>query len=106
MGNRIMINSKKVYDNGRKYQEFSNEVINIQKELDTISSDISTIWEGADANNFIVSFNKHIKNFDAIVNFLGFNGNLLKKNALSHSNIDDIFATQMERNDQDEQHRS
>ena len=103
MHNRIKINCKRVYDNGNIYEKVSEEIVNIQKRLDNISNDISKIWGGADGNNYIVTLNRHIKNFDAVVNFLGFNGDLLKKNALEHGGIDNTFTTKMERSDLDEQ---
>ncbi len=102
MGRRIKINCRKVYDNGEEYQTVSDEIVEIQKRLDKISNDISSIWTGAAGNNFIVSFNRHIKNFDAVVNFLGDNGQLLKKNALEHGNIDGDFAQKVERSELDE----
>ena len=103
MGDRIKINCKKVYDSGMNYINVSEEIVNIQKRLDGISEKVHDILGGAPGNNFIVSFNKHIKDFDAVINFLGDNGTLLKRNALEHGNIDGIFATQMERSELDEQ---
>ena len=103
MRNRIKINCKKVYDNGNLYEKSREEIISIQKNLNAISEEIRKIWGGADGNNFAVSLNKHIKNFDAVVNFLGFNGDLLKKNALTHNNIDNTFITKVERSELDEQ---
>ena len=99
MSNGIEINCKKVYDSGKEYVDYCEEIINIQKDLDKISNNISEIWNGVDDNNFIVSFNKHIKDLDLIINFLGSNGTILKNTALEHGNIDDNFATQMERSD-------
>ena len=102
MGERFKINCKKVYDNGVYYIKESDDIKTIQKELDNISSEIAKIWGGEDGHNFIVSFNEHIKNIDAIVNFLGENGTLLKNNALEHSGIDNVLATKVERSDMDE----
>lgn len=102
MGNRIRINCRKVYDNGVYYQDRSEEIINIQQELNNISSEIESIWGGADGHNFLVSFNTHINNLDQIINFLHDNGSLLKKNALNHNGIDNNFAAKMERSDIDE----
>lgn len=102
MGERIKINCKKVYDNGVNYLNESDEIKSIQNELDSISAEIEKIWGGEDGHNFIVTFNEHIKSFDAIINFLGENGNLLKNQALEHSGIDNTLATQVERSDMDE----
>lgn len=103
MGYRIKINCKKVYDNGTFYKQMSDDIIETQKRLDTISNEIYKIWGGAPGNNFIVSFNKHIKDFDAVVNFLRDNGELLRKNAYDHGNIDYEFATKMERSEFDDE---
>ena len=103
MSDRIKINCKKVYDSGMDYISASEEITNIQKRLDKISNEVYDILGGAPGNNFIKSFNEHIKDFDAVINFLGDNGTLLKKNALEHGNIDGIFVTQMERSELDEQ---
>lgn len=102
MADKIRINCSKVYEGGTYYSNTSNEILEIQKRLDKISDEISGILGGAAGNNFIVSLNSHIKSFDSIINFLGDNGQLLKKNALEHGNIDNIFATQMERSELDE----
>lgn len=103
MGNRIKINCRRVYDNGVYYENKSEELITIQKELDKISSEIGEIWGGVDAHNFRVSLNNHIEDLDQDVNFLAANGNLLKKNSLIHGGIDNTFATKMERSDINEQ---
>ena len=103
MINRIKINCRKVYDNGELYLNTCDDGVNILKRLDNISTDISKIWGGADGNNFVVSLNKHIKELDKVINFLGFNGDLLKRSALEHSGVDNDFATKVERSELDEQ---
>ena len=97
----LIINCKKVYDSGKEYANYCDEIIDIQKKLDEVSVNIDEIWDGIDENNFLVSFNKHVKDLDLIINFLGSNGILLKNNALKHGNIDDEFATQMERSEKE-----
>ena len=97
MSRVIEINCKKVYESGKEYSSYCEEIIEIQKYLDGVSSNINEIWNGVDDSNFIVSFNNHIKDLDLIINFLGSNGNILQNTALGHGNIDDGFATQMEK---------
>ena len=96
---RIKINCKRVYDNGTLYLSYCDELEKIQKELDESAGKIQEAWSGADCHNFIVSFQNHIKDIDKLINFLGENGELLKKNALDHSSIDTNFASSMERSD-------
>lgn len=102
MVNRIRINCKKVYDNGMFYLDNCEKLSAIQKELNDVSDKIDEIWGGIDNNNFLVSFKKHIKDLDQVINFLEDNGDLLKKNALAHSGIDNNFTIDMERSDIDE----
>jgi hypothetical protein len=97
MGRVIEINCRKVYDSGKEYQNYCEEIIDIQKYLDEVSSNINEIWGGVDNDNFLVSFNNHVKDLDLIINFLGSNGQLLQNNALEHGNIDNSFATEMEK---------
>lgn len=105
MAQGIEINCKKVFDNGKDYIKCSDEVIEIQKDLDNIATEIGNIWANDDiaSHNFLVTFNQHIKNLDLIINFLGANGLLLKRNALEHGNIDDNLATQIERSELDDE---
>ncbi len=99
MSNILGINCKKVYDSGKEYIDYHNEIISIRKELEEVSNNISTIWQGADSNNFVSSFNDHIKELNLIINFLGSNGTLLKKTANEHSSIEENFAVDIERSD-------
>lgn len=102
MSKGIEINCKRVFDSGKEYINYCDEIIDIQKYLDKVASDINKMWNGVDDNNFLVSFTQHIKDLDLIINFLGSNGTLLKNTALEHGDIDDGFATKMERSDEDE----
>ena len=96
---RIRINCKKVYDNGVSYLNCCDELRQIQTDLDNIAGNIQTAWKGVDCHNFIVSYENHIKDIDTLIDFLVQNGELLKKNALNHSGIDNSFAAKMERSD-------
>ena len=98
----IKVNCNKVYESGLFYSKKADEILNIQKRIDSISSDIFGILGGAAGNNFTVSFIKHIKALDAPINFLEDNSQLLKTTALQHGNADGIFVTQMERSELDE----
>lgn len=100
----LKINCRHVYDSGEGYIKNSDEIATIQKNLDTISNDIYKIWKGPDGNNFLVSFNKHIKSLDAVINFLNGNADILKTTALNHSNIDTKMARDIERSDIDDKH--
>ena len=102
MGNRIRINCRKVYDNGVFYEKNSDELVLVQKELDDICNEVGKIFGGPDGHNFQVSLTNHLQALDDVVNFLGENGDLLKKNALEHSGLDNTFATKMERSDMDD----
>ena len=97
MSRVIEINCKRVYDSGKEYSNYCDEIIGIQKDLDEVASNINEIWKGIDDTSFIVSFNEHVKKLDLIINFLGSNGILLQNTALGHGTIDDGFATQMEK---------
>ena len=99
MGNIFRINCKRVYENGVYYNNNCEKIINIQKELKNIYDGIDNNWEGVDKHNFLVSFNKHIEDINTLINFLTVNSDLLKKNALEHSEIDNVFAAKMERSD-------
>lgn len=101
MGNRIRINCKKVYDNGVYYEKNSEDIESIQKELKDIYTTLEKEWEGVDDHNFLVSFGRHIDDINNMIGFLEVNGDLLKKNALEHSGIDNNFAVKMERSDMD-----
>ena len=106
MATPIEINCRKVYDSGKDYISYCEEIIEIQKDLDTVASNINELWNGLDNNNFLYSFNEHIKDLDLLINFLGSNGTILKDTASEHSNIDLDFATQMERSgEEDDEHR-
>ena len=105
MSNGIEIDCEKVYDSGKEYQDLCEEIIDIQKYLDTVSQNIYEIWDGLDNNNFLSSFNKHVKNLDLVINFLGSNGTILKDCASEHGNIDKDFATQMERSGLEDEHQ-
>ena len=102
MGRVIEINCRKVYDSGKEYSNYCDEIIDIQNKLDEVSTNINEIWNGVDDNNFLVSFNQHIRDLDLIINFLGSNGLLLQDNAKGHGTIDDGFATQMEKSGLDD----
>jgi len=102
----IKINCKHVYDVGEKYLKISDELIELQKRLDKISVDILKVWKGPDGNNFLVSFNEHIKSLDPVINFLGGNSEILKTVALDHSGIDTTMAKNIERSDLDDRQRN
>ena len=104
MSNRIRINCKKVYDNGQEYMDASEAIAGIQNDLKTIKDEIESIWSGVDDHNFKVSFGSHIEDLNPVIDFLKADGDLLKKNALQHSGIDNEFATKMERSDVDERY--
>ena len=71
MSRVIEINCRKVYDSGKEYSNYCDEIIDIQNKLDEVSTNINEIWNGVDDNNFLVSFNQHIRDLDLIINFLG-----------------------------------
>ena len=102
LNNRIKINCRKVYDSGEFYEKYSNDIKDIQKELTKLSDEINEIWGGVDGDNFAKSLENHNKEFNAVVNFLDFNGDLLKRSALEHGNIDNVFTEKVERSDLDE----
>jgi uncharacterized protein YukE len=99
MGYGLGINCKKVYNSGKKYIDYHNEIKDIQKELEEIASNINSIWVGVDGNNFTSSFRGHIKDLNLVINFLGSNGSLLENTAKDHGSIEDSFATEIERSD-------
>ena len=82
-----------------------NEYICIYTGLTIPTKNIYEIWDGLDNNNFLSSFNKHVKNLDLVINFLGSNGTILKDCASEHGNIDKDFATQMERSGLEDEHQ-
>ena len=98
----IKINCKRVYETGLKYNKEADLVRQEQEKLNNISEGIYNAWTGGDSNNFLVSFNEHIKALDEIIEFLENNANILKSNALEHSNIDTNFTNNMKRSDIDE----
>lgn len=102
MARNIKINCKRVYSAGVAYQDFANEVREIQRRMQNISSSISKCWQGVDNNNFTVKFNEHINYLNNLIGFLDEKGNLLKNNALNHENADKEFVNRMKRTDFDE----
>ena len=104
MGRGIKINCKRVYETGLKYNQKADLVKQEQDKLNKISSNIGSIWTGGDSHNFLVSFNEHIKALDEIADFLNEKANILKGNALEHSNVDTNFSNKMKRSDMNEQY--
>ncbi len=102
MGNRLRINCKRVYETGVDYTNISEEITKIQEDLKKCHEEIENNWSGVDSHNFLVSFDKHITDLTQINKFLNFNADILKKNALEHSTIDNNFATKMERSELDD----
>ena len=98
----IKINCKRVYETGLKYNQEAEEIEKEQKQLTNIAEAIGEAWTGADSNNFLVSFNNHIKDLDRAVNFLNEQASILKGNALEHSNVDINFTNNMKRSDMNE----
>lgn len=104
MGRGIKINCKRVYETGLKYDKEADLIKGEQEKLNNISSEINSIWTGGDSNNFLVSFNQHIKALDEIINFLNTKSGILKGSALDHSNVDNNFSNKMKRSDMNEQY--
>ena len=104
MSNGLTINCKKVYDSGKEYINYRDEIKIIQKELQEVSGNIGSIWTGTDSNTFISSFNEHVKDLNLITNFLDNNGRLLQKTSNEHGSIEDNFAVEIERSDKEDEH--
>ena len=102
MANKILINCRKVYETGEKYLESSSKISECQEDFNRTKSKISYIWKGGDGYNFAVSFGNHIEELTKYIEFLEFEGELLKKNALDHNTSDVNFSTKMKRSDDDE----
>lgn len=103
MGRGIKINCKRVYETGLNYNKEAEMVKQEQDKLNNISSEINNAWTGGDSHNFLVSFNEHIEALDEIIEFLDNNANILKRNALEHSNIDTNFTNDMKRSEIDDE---
>ena len=99
----IKINCRKVYQAGLKYDKASEIVKNEQYKLNKISKRIEEIWKGGDSNNFLCSFDEHIKALDDIIRYLEDKSIVLRKKALEHSNADNNFSNKMKRSDINEQ---
>ena len=102
MGRKIKINCKRVYETGLKYTKQAELIMKEQQKLNAISGEIESAWTGADSNNFLVSFNKHIEELNNIMAFLNNESGILKANALEHSNIDINFTNKMKRSGMDD----
>lgn len=100
----IKINCRKVYETGIKYQKAAETIKESQNELESISSEILSAWTGGDSNNFLISFNEHIKKLENIEDFLDSNGVILRGDALDHNTVDNDFSEQMKRSEIYEKH--
>jgi len=98
----IIINTRKVYDNGVFYEEKQEETENIKTRLLKIADEISENYKGPDSHNFLVSFREHINNLNDVEEFLSDNSYTLKTNALQHGGEDNTFIAKVERSDIDE----
>ncbi len=102
MARNIKINCRKVYHTGSSYQQSAVQIQNIQAKMREISSNISSIWQGNDSNQFLLKFNNHIEYLNNLVDFLNDKGDVLKQNALNHNRADREFLNRMKRTDFDE----
>ncbi len=100
----IKINCRKVYETGINYQSAADKVKENQNNLENIASEISGTWTGGDSNNFLASFNEHIKSLEPIEDFLDSNGAILKGDALDHNIVDNDFSERMKRSEIYEKH--
>lgn len=99
---KIKINCKKVFDTGVFYENKAEEIRNLQKELETIESEISNIWNGQDATIFSLKMGVNTKKLNNIIDFLNESASVLKKVSTNHSSVDNEFAKKMNREDIDE----
>ena len=102
MGNVFKINPRVVYEAGDDYVAKDEELKKIQLNLRKIYNNIDNAWQGTGGHNFKTSFYKHIENLNEQIDYLEEMGDILKKNALEHDDIDNEFATKMERSGADE----
>ena len=98
----IIINTRKVYDNGVLYEKKVEEIENIKNKLLDIANEISENYKGPDSHNFIVSFKSHIDKLNEVQTFLDENAYTLKTNALQHGGEDNTFIAKVERSGIDE----
>ncbi len=102
MSDRILINCRKVYETGEEYLDSSERIKEYQEDFKRTKNKISYIWKGGDSYNFLTSFQSHIDKLTDFINYLEFEGELLKNNALDHNTSDNNFSTKMKRSDYDE----
>lgn len=102
MSNNIKINCRKVYDTGLAYEDNAQQLSEIKKSLEDISSSVQNAWNGVDSTNFINKLNNHISSLDYLISFLNDKGKLLKNKAVKHNAVDNEFLSRIRRSDIDE----
>lgn len=95
----IIINTRKVYDNGVLCETKGEEVRAIKERLIKVADEITENYKGPDSHNFIVSFKTHINKLLDVEEFLNENASILKTNALEHGGEDNTFIAKVERSD-------
>lgn len=101
MGDKILINCRKVYETGDSYLESSDRIKEYQNVLTKNKNKISYVWKGIDSESFLASFSEHIERLTYLIDYLEFEGGILKGVALDHNTSDNNFSTMMRRSDDD-----
>ena len=101
MSEKILINCRKVYETGDSYFESLDRIKKNKNELKKYKNKISYVWKGIDSESFLSSFSEHIENLTYLINYLEFEGGILRSSALDHNTSDNNFSTMMRRSDED-----
>jgi len=95
----IKIDFDKVYNQGEKYNNYSQDFRSYKDRLNEVKEGVKEAWASDENVNFLSLFENHINYMDNFINFVDDKGNLLKSTSKNHSDSEKEFKEQMERSD-------